>query len=320
MTAITRRAIRVCTAITELRGSGGDVLDALIPFFEPILSVLDGKVFDPRVFSTGVQKLYNWRFTADVAEQFIPRLERARFLERLPSGHDAVYIVRYSVRDGSNYSTKLSDVLDKILDEFEKFPPLITDLLNYNKQRDELADILIRFIVSLDAYAPTAMTEEIRKLQFGVDEETALGALEEGGRPLSSNDRYMAARFVQHLCSSRPEFVSELARLASVGLLTEVVEDFVKPVQPADAADLTIILDAPIALDYLGCSGTALREDTRCIIDALKNIGCKIIALPITCAEMQRNLQAMLSKSPSERHGYTHNAIIKREVLNCTPF
>ena len=120
---------------------------------------------------------------------------------------------------------------------------------------------------------------------------------------------------MQHLCSSRPEFVSDLSRLASVGLLTEVVEDFVKPVQRSDEADLTIVIDAPIALDYLGCSGKALRDDTKCIFEALHSIGCKIIALPITCVEMQRNLRSMLSNSPSERHGYTHNAIIKREVM-----
>jgi hypothetical protein len=65
MPAITRRAVRVCTALTELRGRGGDVPDALIPFFEPILQLSNGKLFDPQVFSIGVQKLYRWRFTSE---------------------------------------------------------------------------------------------------------------------------------------------------------------------------------------------------------------------------------------------------------------
>jgi hypothetical protein len=63
MTAITRRALRVCTALTELKGKGSDVLDALVPFFEPLLELCNGKVFDPQVFAFGVQKLYRWRFT-----------------------------------------------------------------------------------------------------------------------------------------------------------------------------------------------------------------------------------------------------------------
>jgi hypothetical protein len=55
MTALTRRALR---ALIELKGKGGDVLDALIPFFEPLLELWNGKIFDPRLFAVGVQKLY----------------------------------------------------------------------------------------------------------------------------------------------------------------------------------------------------------------------------------------------------------------------
>jgi len=106
-----------------------------------------------------------------------------------------------------------------------------------------------------------------------------------------------------------------LARLASVGLLTEVVEDFLKPVQIEARVDLTIIVDAPLALDYLGCSGNSLRDDVRCIFDSLRQIGCKIIALPVTCTEIQRNLRSMLAKPSAERYGYTHNAIVRKEVL-----
>jgi hypothetical protein len=109
---------------------------------------------------------------------------------------------------------------------------------------------------------------------------------------LAHEDRYMGARFVQHLCATRPDFIHDLTRLASVGLLTEVVEDFLKPVQIEANADLTIIVDAPVALDYLGCSGKSSCEDVRCIFESLRKIGCKIIALPVTCAEMQRNLRS----------------------------
>ncbi len=73
MSAVTRRALRVYAALSELRGRDEDVLDALIPFFDPILEVMNGKVFEPRLFALGVQRVYRWRFTADIAEQFIPR-------------------------------------------------------------------------------------------------------------------------------------------------------------------------------------------------------------------------------------------------------
>jgi hypothetical protein len=141
MTAVTWRAIRVCTALTELRGNRGDVLDALIPFFEPLLELMNGKIFDPRLFAIGVQKLYRWRFTTDIAEQFIPRLERARFLERKLSGRESVFIVRYAPQPRDNQH-QLSNILKVIIDAFEQFPPRVTNLLTYNKTREELTDIL----------------------------------------------------------------------------------------------------------------------------------------------------------------------------------
>lgn len=165
MTALTRRAVRVCTALIELKGKGGDVLDALIPFFEPLLELWHGKIFDPRVFAVGVQKLYRWRFTSDIAEQFIPRLERLGFLERKLTGKEAAFIVQY-VGQKNDDQPELSGVLNRIIDEFEVFPPGVTDLLTYSKTREELTDILIRFLVSLDAYAPAAFAEEIRKLNL----------------------------------------------------------------------------------------------------------------------------------------------------------
>jgi hypothetical protein len=41
--------------LTELKGKGSDVLDALISFFEPFLELCNGKVFHPQVFAIGVQ-------------------------------------------------------------------------------------------------------------------------------------------------------------------------------------------------------------------------------------------------------------------------
>ena len=206
-------------------------------------------------------------------------------------------------------------MLVEIIDEFEKFSPRLTDLLNYNRSRDELTDILVRFLVSLDAYNPSSFREELKRLQPGMEAESVLGSLEEGGRPLESDDKYMTARFVQHICATRPDAVEKLTRLASIGLLTEVVEDFMKPVEPATKVNLTVVVDAPLALDYLGCSGVSRKNDVRGIFEALRGIGCSFVVFPVTCSEMQRNLRSLLSNQEATRHGPTHEAIIKREVL-----
>jgi hypothetical protein len=315
MSNVTRRALRVYAALNELKGNENDVLDALTPFFEPILAVMNGKVFDPYTFSAGVRRLYRWRFTGDIAATLIPRFERKGILKkRAQAGQDTVYVVNFTDPQGDAAPPAILTAFEKIIDEFELFPPKVTDLLSYKKTREELKDILIRFLVMMDASGEGAFAPQLGELEPGAEARALIAELEEGGTPLDPNDRYMCARFVQHLMKNRREFVPHLTRLSSIGLLAEVVEDFLKPTHTETRTDLTVILDAPIALDLLGCSGKALKDDIATVIAALKKIGASFIVFPISCIEMQQNLRSMLSLPPEQRRGYTHNAMIKREI------
>jgi hypothetical protein len=134
-----------------LRPGSDDVLDALLPFFEPILELMNGKVFDPKLFALGVQKVYRWRFNEDIAEQFIPRLAKARYLKQAARSPRSIYLVTCERKDVQS-EAPYTGFLSELIDEFEVFAPRINDLLNYHRTRDELTDILIRFLVSLDAY------------------------------------------------------------------------------------------------------------------------------------------------------------------------
>src|SRR5437660_1495082 len=166
MAEVTRHALRVYAALSELGDNNENILDALIPFFEPILEVMNGKIFDPRLFATGVQKLYRWRINKDIAEEFIPRLIRKGYLKRGGGNQTAIYIVQYKAPKDERSVAAISDVVKQIVDEFEKFPPRITDLLNYKRTRDQLTDLLIRFLVSLDAYGEIAFAAEVSKLDI----------------------------------------------------------------------------------------------------------------------------------------------------------
>lgn len=314
MAAVTRRALRVYSALSELKGGDQDVLSALIPFFEPILQVMNGKVFDPHIFAAGVRKLYKWRFTGDIAEAFVPRLQKQGYLKRLTSsGKGNVWGVQYSPtnEDGAQ---SITSAFKQIVDEFEKFPPRVTDLLTYNRSRDELEDILIRFLVSMDTYGEGAYLPQLGELEPNGEAREILADLEEGGKPLDPGDRYMCARFIASLLKTRPDLAPHLSRLSSIGLLTEVVEDFLKPTVTEAKVELTIALDAPIALDFLGCSGKNFKDDIRAVVRAMQSIGAKFIVFPTSCVEMQRNLRSMLALPKDQRRGYTHNALIKREV------
>jgi hypothetical protein len=315
MSNVTRRALRVYAALNELKGNDNDVLDALIPFFEPILTLMNGTIFDPHVFSAGVRKLYRWRFTGDIAATFIPRLERKGLLQKqVRTGQGTVWVVRFQDAQSDGAPPEIVTAFEKIIDEFQNFPPKVTDLLSYKKTRDELKDILIRFLVMMDSPGAGAFVPQLGDLEPGAEARQLVSQLEEGGRPLDPNDKYMCARFVQHLMKTRPDFVPHVTRLSSIALLAEVVEDFLKPTHVEAKTDLTIILDAPIALDLLGCSGKALKDDIATVVNALRNVGASFIVFPVSCIEMQQNIRSMLSLPIEQRRGYTHNALIKREV------
>jgi hypothetical protein len=125
MSNVTRRALRVYAALAELKGNDNDVLDALIPFFEPILSLMNGKLFDPHVFAAGVRRLYRWRFTGDIAATFIPRLERKGILQQqAKTAQGTVWSVRYD-DPADNAPPAIVAAFERIIDEFEKFPPRV---------------------------------------------------------------------------------------------------------------------------------------------------------------------------------------------------
>jgi len=171
-----------------------------------------------------------------------------------------------------------------------------------------LEDILIRFLVSLNAYDEDFFRFKISQLGAESDEQAPKLILEEGGRALSHEEKYICARFLKDIASNHPEYIPYLARLASIGLITEVVEDFVKPTSITETSDLVVLLDAPMALHYLGLSGKEIQADVKNVLDALKNIGIKLMMFPESCEEMVRNLSSMLALNPPNRHGYNRYA------------
>jgi len=123
--------------------------------------------------------------------------------------------------------------------------------------------------------------------------------------------------FVRAMCSttlkSNPEVGEVLSRIASIGLLTEVVQDFVKPVSQIKKSDLVVYLDAPIALELLGVSGKAARENIAPIVDELKRIGCQVRIYGQSLQEIRTALSAVLGNARPT--GPTAQAIARGDVM-----
>lgn len=314
--SLTRHAIRVHAALDGLKdGSDDDVIDSLLPFLAPILEVMRGTAFAPQLIVLGARKLYGWNISTAVAEVFRDRLIAKGYLRREMVNRMTIFICEPPPEPAlSAAEIATTTALNEVIDALETFPDKLSSLFHVEKSRDELREMLVKFLVGLDAFGQNEMLGELRNIANGSNEEHKLATLAEGGRPLSAEDKYLCARFVSSLYREKSPLLQHLSQIASVGLLAEVVKDFAKPTGVVKRSDLTIVLDAPLALDLVGTSGTAAASEAREITDALKSIGCNFVLLGRSCAEITRVLSSLLSTPKPDRHGFTHSAMMKGEV------
>lgn len=315
--ALTRRAIRVYAGLSALKDqSDEDVLDALLPFLTDILRVMQGTVFTPSHIVLGVKRLYGWHITLPVADAFRQRLISKGYLVPTVGRDRKTVFVCQPPADPPADPTEVAvaTAIESIIDDFEAFAPTLSNLFLTGRPRNELKDILIRFLVSLDAYGDDAMTAGVRQINLELTANSPLAELEDGGEPLTADDKYLCARFVKHLAMTNSPHLQQLSKLAAVGLLTEVVADFVRPSGVVKKSNLTIVLDAPLALDALGTSGPDIQADARNVISSLQGIGCKFIVFDTSCDEICRVLRSLLRLQPHLRHGVTHSAMLRNQV------
>ena len=130
---------------------------------------------------------------------------------------------------------------------------------------------------------------------------------------LTDEERFLCARFVQRELRKGGSTSETLARIASIGLLTEVVQDFVRPTDAVKHTDLVVYLDGPIALEFLGVSGRAARENTVPVVKELKRIKAQVRIFAQSLDEMRTALYAVL-QSPQPT-GPTAQALARGEVL-----
>jgi|GEM_PF-1929281 len=317
MKHLTQRALRVFSVLEDFRVGSIDLLDGLLPFFEPILFELNGQYFDPQEFTDRVKTAYRWNFTADVAEEFIPRFENQGWLTKTETnGDNAAFKVTYDNSLAASLSkkdTEIGTTIDAISQEFKAFVDQISPLTSYSKTPAQLTEILIEWLISIDAYNEEVLQEETSKVTRRGGTIAIENEIPDGSQ-LSSEDRYIAARFVKDLFKNQSQYVPALCRITSIGLLTEVVQDFCKPTNEIDNTDLVVHLDGPVAMDLLGVSGKSASENIRPLLEEARNLGASVRVFDITLQEISVALNAVLARPAPQRTGPTAGAIRRREA------
>lgn len=300
--------------LVALKGrDGADVLDAICELFRPMLETWRGKPITASLLSKGIKAKYGWNVTDSVAQTFLTRLERNGDLSRQGDTHAGPLISTPKEFDVTLSDTDMYGLFEGVIDLFEQFPLVCDGLIYRELGREKLSELLVRYLILLDAYSEDEIAAQLRE-QKAKNGEILVDVLVAEDRKLTGEEVYICARFVTWVSENKSELLPALSAIVSAGLLAELVEDFRKPDTVLTASSTTIFLDAPLALSLLGASGKAAQAEAKAIQQSLSSIGCKVMVLSKSCAEAERVLEAFLKTRPEQRFGLTQRAVISKEV------
>lgn len=311
---LTRTAVRVYGALSALGNGSGSVMESLLPFFAPILQKHVGEKLDPSAIAAEVRDTYKWNFNADLVETFAPLLEKHGWLRAdIPGNHDTTYTVSLAPDENDKIKNNpIAEELTSIAKKFKDFAETLSPLTAIPRDVEEFEDILVEWLIYVEAFSEKNI--DINS-GFKEDESGKLIKATEFPRTTSLRDeeQFLCARFVQHMIKQDEGGAEVLAKIASIGLITEVVQDFINPSTSVDRTDLAVYVDAPVAMDLIGVSGAAARDNIEPIIKELIRMGASVRIFGQSIEEIKQNLCAVL-KNPRPT-GPTAQALLRREVL-----
>lgn len=80
---LSRKAVRVFSAVEALREGHQDIRYALLPIFAPEFAKFDGEIYDPAKIAGEVNSQYRLDLTSDVVEQFTPIFVERGWLQEI---------------------------------------------------------------------------------------------------------------------------------------------------------------------------------------------------------------------------------------------
>jgi hypothetical protein len=312
--ALSIKAVRVFAAVEVLRDNQKDVRHALATLFEPDIAKFNGQVFDPARIAAEINEQYKLGLNADVITGFVEIFIERGWLEKILETQRVAYIVKCPLfTEIPEELRSFSERAKELANEFRVFVERISPLSQVRKTDEELIDDLVDWLMRLDRVTEGSLKTASQRYKIGTKIVVDFQDSNEPGFP--SESTFLSARFVEHLFYSNSPHIPFLIELGEVGLITEVVRDFQRPTTAVKKTDLSVYLDAPLALDYLGLSGVEAQGSIALVLSGLTSLGGHVRIFGQSVNEMQTNLSAMLNRPVPERTGPTADALRRREVL-----
>ena len=315
MTKLSTRQLRTYVLAAQIAKEGHDLIAALMPFFEPAMKKLEGKIFDPEELLIELKKIgIRFNLTTDIVTGgLVPWFVYSGWIredEKIGSA------IKYRCSDQiGNKTTELELNADTTVRElgncFKNFIEQLSPLIHHDKTQEELEELLLNWLVSVNG----ANKKEIARIADTLIQKNGYNEFFDDNNisTVKNDEAYLCARFVKELSETDDKLFSKLSDITSVALLTDVLLDFHYPKKPGNV-DLKLVLDAPFLLDALGVSGKEKGSNAESVLDMAKKLNCKITTFSHCIQEASSNLKAVLDEQPLNRFGPTGDALRKGEV------
>jgi hypothetical protein len=280
--------------------STGDFFQSLLPFFEPYIASRSGEIFDLDGFVDYAKSEIFMPINTEVAEIFAKKMVDIKWIERdVSSDEGVIYRVIHDKTPLSYETTDIDKDLTYIIGDIIQFARQ-KFLIEMNRERLELDTRLLSFLVRTASSRESDLLELVPQSDdFSIERAD-----------------YIFSRYVADTERRSPFIFELISKITGVALLAEALSEIRRPSLKHSKrnTELTVFLDGPLAMNYLGVSGVNAQKSATFTIDHLKALGVTVSVLKQSCDEIKANLQGLFLTPAIQRHGLTNTALIQREV------
>jgi hypothetical protein len=287
-TAIIQEA-RICLLAGARIANSADPSDAMLVLLSGPLSELHGQLFEPSRLSELARKRFDWEISADAIEFFIPKMRALGWLEsrsEFPARGPYFVNLPDPEEEGEEGEINTHVALQELGQQFKDFSQNLSPFQTLPEDPSEAGAALLSYVVDANL---TAISIETKA---------------------RSDEVFLAARFIEHVNKDLTPARDIIASLSAVGFLFRVAEEITHPTQKRKV-DLRVVIDGPILLDYLGCSGQSRADIVKEIFEKLRSMGASTITFEHCVEEARDALGSVLSKQARDRYGPTGEALRK---------
>lgn len=289
-TAIIQEA-RICLLAGARIKNSADPSDAMLVLLSAPLSEMHGNMFEPGALAALVKQRFDWDLSTDAVEYFIPKMRSLGWLDsRTEFPARGPYWV--NLPEPEEESEGEIDTRAALLDlgqQFKSFAQQLSPFQTLPDDPSEAGALLLSYVVDANVSALPLITKA------------------------KSDEAFLAARFVEFVNEQKQPARDVLASLSAVGFLFRVAEEITHP-STKRKVDLRIVIDGPILLDYLGCSGPLRADAIKDVFARLKSMGALAVTFEHCVSEARDALRSVLKKPARDRYGPTGEALRKGTV------